>query len=55
MAELFCVRTEFGKYTEDFMKGGYIAIGWLPINDLSNIGTTYQKILKTSWDKNWAS
>lgn len=35
--ELYCVRAEFGTYTQHFLDGGYIAIGWLPENDLSNI------------------
>lgn len=37
MTELYCVRAEFGKYTEHFLKGNYIAIGWLSDNDLSRI------------------
>lgn len=35
--ELYCVRAEFGTYTQHFLEGGYVAIGWLPENDLSNI------------------
>lgn len=35
--ELYCVRAEFGTYTQHFLDGGYVAIGWLPENDLSNI------------------
>lgn len=37
MPEVYVVRAEFGKYTEDFLKGGYAAIGWMPNVDLSNI------------------
>jgi len=37
MPELYCVRAEFGKHTEDFLKGGYVSIGWLPNTDLSKI------------------
>jgi predicted Mrr-cat superfamily restriction endonuclease len=37
MPELYCVRAEFGKFTDHFLKGGYAAIGWLPKNDLSKI------------------
>lgn len=37
--ELYCVRAEFGTYTQQFLDGGYVAIGWLPDNDLSNIKT----------------
>lgn len=39
MAELYCVRAEFGKYTEHFLKGNYIAIGWLSEIDLNKIKT----------------
>jgi len=35
--ELYCVRAEFGTYTKQFIDGNYVAIGWLPDNDLSNI------------------
>lgn len=35
--ELYCVRAEFGTYTKHFLEGGYVAIGWLAENDLSNI------------------
>lgn len=35
--ELYCVRAEFGTYTKQFIDGNYVAIGWLPKNDLSNI------------------
>lgn len=37
--ELYCVRAEFGSYTQHFLDGGYVAIGWLPDNDLSQIKT----------------
>jgi len=37
MPELYCVRAEYGKYTDLFIKGGYVAIGWIPDEDLSNI------------------
>lgn len=42
MAELYCVRAEFGTYTEHFLKGGYIAIGWLDATDLRDITTREQ-------------
>ncbi len=29
MPEVYVVRAEFGRYTEDFLKGGYAAIGWM--------------------------
>lgn len=39
MPELFCVRANNGQYTQQFLKGGYIAIGWLKKNDLLKIKT----------------
>jgi len=35
--ELYCVRAEFGTYTKQFIEGNYVAIGWLPKNNLSAI------------------
>jgi len=35
MTKVWCVRGEFGKLTPEFLRGGYVAIGWLPNNDLS--------------------
>jgi len=35
VTKVWCVRGEFGKYTPDFLKGGYAAIGWLVDYDLS--------------------
>ncbi len=37
MANLFCVRADFGTYTEKFVAGGYIGLGWIPEVDLSGI------------------
>ena len=37
--ELYCVRAEFGTYTKQFIDGGYVAIDWLPNDDLSHITT----------------
>jgi restriction system protein len=37
MTELYCVRADFGNYTEHFINGNYIAIGWLSGTDLTNI------------------
>jgi restriction system protein len=34
---LYVVRAENGKYTEHFVKGGYVAIGWFHEDDLSSI------------------
>lgn len=35
--EVYCVRANFGTYTQQFLDGGYVAIAWLPNNDLSHI------------------
>ena len=37
MKQLWCVRAEFGKYSDHFVKGGYVAIGWLEGHNLSGI------------------
>lgn len=37
MPEVYCVRANFGLYAEHFVKGGYVAIGWLKNNDLSKV------------------
>lgn len=37
MANVFCVRAEFGKYTSAFLDGGYVGIGWLPQHNLKDI------------------
>lgn len=37
MTNIYCVRADFGKNTHDFIKGGYVAIGWIPNDDLSQI------------------
>ena len=34
---VYCVRANFGNYTQHFIKGGYVAIGWMDNSDLSNI------------------
>jgi restriction system protein len=39
MTNLWCVRADFGTYTQHFVKGGYVAIGWMPTTDLSQITT----------------
>ena len=39
MSRVWCVRAEFGTYTEAFVKGGFVAIGWLEKEDLSNVTT----------------
>jgi restriction system protein len=37
MPEVYCVRAEAGMYAEHFVKGGYVAIGWIYDRDLSDI------------------
>ncbi len=39
MTSVWCVRADFGTYTQQFIEGGYIAIGWLDDNDLSVINS----------------
>jgi restriction system protein len=39
VSNVFCVRAEFGTYTQQFVSGGYVAIGWMPDSDLSAIAT----------------
>lgn len=37
MTNVWVVRSEYGKYTEHFIKGGYVATGWIPEENLSDI------------------
>jgi restriction system protein len=37
MPEVYCVRAEFGTFTTHFVKGGYVAIGWNDVKDLSKV------------------
>jgi restriction system protein len=39
MPEVYCVRAEFGTFATNFVKGGYVAIGWTHIADLSGAKT----------------
>jgi hypothetical protein len=39
MADVFCIRADFGTYTKNFVEGGYAGIGWIPEVDLSNVKT----------------
>ena len=39
MSGIYCVRAQNGKYTKDFLEGGYVAIGWLHELDLSSINS----------------
>jgi hypothetical protein len=36
---LYCVCADFGKYTKHFIDGNYVAIDWLPQDDLSSVST----------------
>lgn len=36
MDRIFCVRAEFGKYTDHFIDGGYAAVGWFSDQDFSS-------------------
>ncbi len=37
MNELWCIRANYGEFTQSFLKGGYAAIGWLESEDLSGM------------------
>ncbi len=37
MGRVFCVRAEYGLYTQDFVQGGYAGLGWLDGQDLSGV------------------
>lgn len=39
MTSIWCVRAEGGRYAEHFINGGYVAIGWSEIGDLSAVTT----------------
>ena len=39
MTNVWCVRAEGGLFAEQFVKGGYVAIGWIGNTDLSQIET----------------
>lgn len=34
---IYCVRADYGTFTKHFLDGNYVAIGWLPNNNLTNI------------------
>ena len=36
MIDVWCVRAEFGKYAQAFLKGGYAAIGWIEDQSLAD-------------------
>jgi predicted Mrr-cat superfamily restriction endonuclease len=37
MPNVYCVRADFGTYTDHFIKGGYAAIGWIGASDLGKV------------------
>lgn len=37
MKNLWCIRAEYGRYTAQFLAGGYAAIGWMTDRDLSQV------------------
>ena len=37
MTNVWVVRAEFGRYTNNFVENGYVAIGWMPEKDLSTV------------------
>ena len=39
MTRVWCVRGEYGRFAQDFVHGGYVAVNWLNDIDLSNIKT----------------
>ena len=39
MNNVFCVRADFGTYTQRFVSRGYVAIGWMPSTDLAAVAT----------------
>lgn len=39
MINVWCVRAAYGTYTEYFVSGGYVAIGWMANTDLSGIAS----------------
>lgn len=42
---IYCVRGNFGEYTQQFLEGGFVAIGWLEDDNLSSIKTNdYDKL-----------
>ncbi len=55
MSEVWCVRAEGGRYTEDFLKGDYAAIGW-DLGDLSNVKSReeLEKLYKKNYQEDSA-
>lgn len=42
MSKVWCVRAEYGSYTRYFLEGGYVAIGWINNQDLSQLHSREQ-------------
>lgn len=42
MPNIYCVRANYGQYAQNFLAGGYAAIGWLYNQDLSDLTTKEQ-------------
>ncbi|MEM0342773.1 MAG: restriction endonuclease [Thermoplasmata archaeon] len=42
MPEVYCVRAEFGRYADSFVRNGYVAIGWNELGDLSGVTSREQ-------------
>lgn len=48
---IYCVRAEFGEYTEAFVKGSFIAIGWLTDKNLGRISSENYNTLASFYKK----
>ena len=46
----YCVRADGGRYAEAFRNGGYVAIGWMPDEDLSGIARDDTAVLGSAYD-----
>jgi restriction system protein len=42
MINVWCIRAEYGTYTPQFLKGGYAAVGWADLPNLSKVTTREQ-------------
>ena len=53
MTNVWVVRAEFGKYTQNFLTGGYAAIGWIPKQDLLAVKTRneVEKLYRQAYPK----
>ena len=46
----YCVRADGGRYAEALRDGGYVAIGWMPDEDLSGIARDDTAVLGSAYD-----